>query len=78
MDGGLITVTGQETVWHVLHVKPRTEKKVAEFCELRRVLPYLPLREETKIYQRRKVTVQKPAFPGYVFARSNPTAGWTF
>ncbi len=27
----------------------------------------LPLREETKIYQRRRVTVQKPVFPGYVF-----------
>jgi len=28
---------------------------------------YLPLRKETKIYQRRKVTVQKPVFPGYFF-----------
>ncbi len=29
----------------------------------------LPLREETKIYQRRKVTVHKPVFPGYIFLR---------
>jgi transcription antitermination factor NusG len=27
----------------------------------------LPLREETKVYQRRRVTVHKPVFPGYVF-----------
>ena len=28
---------------------------------------YLPLRSETKIYQRRKVSVEKPMFPGYFF-----------
>jgi len=33
---------------------------------------YLPLRTETKIYQRRRVTVTKPLFPGYVFARFTP------
>jgi len=54
--------------WHVLHVRPRCEKKVAESARLLRVDHYLPLRRETKIYQRRKVTVDKPVFPGYVFA----------
>ena len=54
--------------WNVLHVKPRREKKVAEHCEQLRIEHYLPLREETKIYQRRKVTVAKPVFPGYIFA----------
>ena len=33
---------------------------------------YLPLRRETKIYQRRKVVVDKPVFPGYLFARFDP------
>lgn len=28
---------------------------------------YLPLRSETKVYQRRKVRVLKPVFPGYLF-----------
>jgi len=55
--------------WHVLHVKPRCEKKLAAQAA---VLPglkfFLPLREESKIYQRRKVTVRKPVFPGYLFA----------
>ena len=54
--------------WHVLHVRPRCEKKLAEYCEVLRLSHYLPLRSETKIYQRRKVTVAKPVFPGYVFA----------
>jgi transcription antitermination factor NusG len=29
------------------------------------------LREETKVYQRRRVTVHKPVFPGYVFVAFN-------
>ncbi len=56
------------TMWRVLHVRPRCEKKMAEFCRVRSLDHYLPLRRETKIYQRRKVTVEKPVFPGYVFA----------
>lgn len=56
-----------EAQWHVLHVKPRCEKKMAEYCAMHGLTHELPLREETKIYQRRKVTVHKPVFPGYVF-----------
>jgi len=55
-------------MWRVLHVRPRCEKKIAEFCRIQKLEHYLPLRRETKIYQRRKVTVEKPVFPGYVFA----------
>ena len=59
----------QETgsLWHVLHVRPRCEKKTAEYCAVHGLRHDLPLRAETKIYQRRKVTVQKPVFPGYIF-----------
>jgi transcription antitermination factor NusG len=55
-------------MWNVLHVRPRCEKRIAEYCGVHALPHYLPLREETKIYQRRKVTVHKPVFPGYVFA----------
>lgn len=41
---------------------------MADYCTFYKIDYYLPLREETKIYQRRKVMVQKPVFPGYVFA----------
>lgn len=54
--------------WYVLHLRPRCEKKVAEVCQAHGLEYYLPLREETKIYQRRKVTVRKPLFDGYLFA----------
>jgi transcriptional antiterminator RfaH len=53
--------------WHVLYLRPRCEKKMAEYCETYDVPYYLPLRVETKIYQRRKVRVEKPVFPGYLF-----------
>ena len=53
--------------WHILYLRPRCEKKVADHCRLLGLSHYLPLRKEVKIYQRRKVLVEKPVFPGYVF-----------
>ncbi|MDI6774226.1 MAG: transcription termination/antitermination NusG family protein [Verrucomicrobiota bacterium] len=53
--------------WNALYLKPRTEKKMAERARRLGMEFYLPLRRETKIYQRRKVTVDKPIFPGYFF-----------
>ncbi|MBP5321028.1 MAG: hypothetical protein J6334_08570 [Kiritimatiellae bacterium] len=53
--------------WKVLFVKPRTEKKVADYCNIYGIPYYLPLREKSRIVQRRKVKVQLPLFPGYVF-----------
>jgi transcriptional antiterminator RfaH len=58
--------------WHVLHLRPRSEKKVAEICVAYGLDHYLPLREETKIYQRRKVKVQIPMFPCYLFVSFEP------
>ena len=60
-------MTDIESKWHVLHVRPRCEKKMADYCATHGLEHYLPLREETKVYQRRRVTVQKPLFSGYVF-----------
>lgn len=58
--------------WYVLHVRPRTEKRVAALCQLYGLECFLPLREEVKIYQRRKVRVFKPLFPSYLFASITP------
>ena len=41
---------------------------MADYCLYYKVAHYLPLRQENKVYQRRKVLVEKPVFPGYVFA----------
>lgn len=58
--------------WYVLHVKPRTEKKVNDFLAAIGVFHYLPLlRKETKV-QRRRIVRYLPVFPGYVFTRLFP------
>ncbi len=54
--------------WFVLHLRPRSEKKVAEHCRLAHLSHYLPLRSQTRVYQRRRVTFETPIFPGYIFA----------
>ena len=40
---------------------------MAEYCRIQAIECYLPLRTELKVYQRRKVQVEKPVFPGYFF-----------
>ena len=57
--------------WYVLHVKPRTEKKVFDFLAGLRVFRYLPLLKKVTKVQRRRVVRHLPAFPGYVFTRLN-------
>ena len=56
-----------------MFVKPRTEKKVAEYCKLYGIDFYLPMRENTRVVQRRKILVTVPLFSGYVFVRLLPS-----
>lgn len=58
-----------ERLWYVLHVKPRTEKKVARYLDGFRCFRHLPIRVVIRKLQRRKVRRELPVFPGYVFAR---------
>lgn len=58
--------------WYVLYLRPRSEKKVADVCEAHGIEGYLPLQAVTRIYQRRKVTVEVPLFPGYFFVSFDP------
>ncbi len=58
--------------WYVLHVKPRTEKKVNGFLAAIRVFHHLPLLRKVTKVQRRRVVRYLPAFPGYVFTRLFP------
>ena len=59
-------------VWYVLHVKPRTEKRVENYLVHYGYFHYLPMRKKTVRVQRRKRTTFLPLFPGYVFTRLNP------
>ncbi len=53
--------------WLVLHVKPRTEKKVMQRLSRCRGFHYLPTYVKVTKVQRRKVRRELPLFPGYVF-----------
>lgn len=57
--------------WYVLHVKPRTEKKTADYLGRFSLWRYLPLYRKTVRRQRRKIVTELPLFPGYVFTRLN-------
>ena len=58
--------------WLVLHVKPRTEKKVMLRLSGCRGFHYLPTYVRVMKVQRRKVRRVLPLFPGYVFAHLSP------
>ena len=55
--------------WYVLHVKPRTEKKVVAYLASYGCFRYLPVYVKITKVQRRKVRTELPLFPGYVFTR---------
>ena len=57
-------MTANPRDWYVLHVKPRTEKKV--------MFRHLPVYIKVTKVQRRKVRRELPIFPGYVFAHLSP------
>ena len=57
------------TSWYVLHVKPRTEKKVVAYLAAYGCFRYLPVYVKVTKVQRRRVRTELPLFPGYVFTR---------
>jgi len=53
--------------WSVVHAKPRCEKKIADFCQSRGIVEYLPRLKRTHQYGKRIRIYHVPLFPGYVF-----------
>ena len=53
--------------WTVVHTRPRSEKKVAEFCDGKNIVCYLPQLSRKHRYGRRQRTYQVPLFGGYLF-----------
>ena len=56
-----------ELLWYVAHVRPRREKKLAEFCEREGFAYTLPCYDSTRKYRGKSVVFHKPLFSGYVF-----------
>lgn len=55
--------------WYAAYTLPRHEKVVAEHLTQLGISSYLPLWTEVRRWNQRRVPVQLPLFPGYVFVR---------
>src|SRR5262245_56058197 len=53
--------------WWVLYTKPRNEKALARQLQAMGVPFYLPLVLKQVVYRNRRMTLQIPLFPGYLF-----------
>ena len=61
-----------DMAWTVVHVRPRCEKKLAEYCRTQNVRCYLPLRRKTHRYGKRERVFLSPLFSGYLFCVVGP------
>ena len=55
--------------WYAAYTLPRHEKSVADRLRSQDVETYLPLYSLMRTWNRRRVEVELPLFPGYVFAK---------
>jgi transcription antitermination factor NusG len=58
-----------EKRWYAAYTSANHEKRVAEQLRVRLVEHFLPLYESVRRWKDRRVTLQMPLFPGYVFVR---------
>jgi transcription antitermination factor NusG len=58
-----------EPRWYAAYTSANHEKRVAEQLRLRDVEHFLPLYPSLRRWKDRRVTLQMPLFPGYVFVR---------
>jgi transcription termination/antitermination protein NusG len=58
-----------ERRWHIVRVTANSEKKVADQLTARSVENFLPQIVQESKWSDRTVTIGRPLFPGYVFAR---------
>src|SRR6266852_6040144 len=58
-----------DPLWYAAYTVANHEKRVAEQLGLRSVEHFVPLYESVRRWKDRKVRLQLPLFPGYVFVR---------
>lgn len=61
-----------DLLWYVAHTRPRCEKKLAEYCGREGFSTTLPCYKSVKKYRGKKLTFEKPLFPGYLFLHLLP------
>jgi transcription antitermination factor NusG len=58
-----------EPLWYAAYTRANHEKRVAELLACKSVEHFLPLYESSRQWKDRRVKLQMPLFPGYVFVR---------
>jgi transcription antitermination factor NusG len=56
-----------EQAWYAVYTRSRHEKQVATYLARQQIETYVPLRRAWSSRQDRKVTIEVPALPGYLF-----------
>ena len=64
-----LTVETVDPLWYAAYTSANHEKRVAEQLGVRSVEHFVPLYESVRRWKDRKVRLQLPLFPGYVFVR---------
>jgi transcription antitermination factor NusG len=59
----------REVRWYAAYTSANHEKRVAEQMGVRKVENFLPLYASVRRWKNRRVTLELPLFPGYVFVR---------
>jgi transcription antitermination factor NusG len=62
-------VTLSDSSWYAVQTLPRHEKKIAAELSQKSINSFLPLVSEKHQWSDRRVSVDTPLFPGYVFVR---------
>ena len=68
-DSSLVTSHSSLRLWYAAYTCANHEKRVAEQLSARSVEHFLPLYESVRRWKDRRVQLQLPLFPGYVFVR---------
>ncbi len=68
-EPGLLSWTFSAPRWYAAYTSANHEKRVAEQLEVRSVENFLPTYSSVRRWKDRRVTLQLPLFPGYVFLR---------
>jgi transcription antitermination factor NusG len=68
-DASLAGCHSSQKFWYAAYMRANHEKSVAEQLSLRSVEYFLPLYESVRCWKDRRVRLQLPLFPGYVFVR---------
>jgi transcription antitermination factor NusG len=58
-----------EPLWYAIYTSANHEKRITQQLELRSIEHFLPLYESVRRWKDRRVRLQMPLFPGYVFVR---------